>query len=239
MKKRSAFFLPGLLGLIGAALRFLQCRTVFEPDTLLAMPHILSILLPVYLLFCAALFWVTIGKKETKLDFEQAFLVPSARLLPLFVCSAMLLIAAGGYTIFVNLGAGILPMALGGAAAVAGICLFLALQRWINEEITGVLFLIPVFFALVWLLVTYQSYASWPVMTAYYVQVLAIAAVACAFYQIAACAYSQGSRRMLRFILPTAIVLAFTALGDNTALPEKGLYLAALISLYSFQICAK
>lgn len=239
MKKRSALFLPGVLGLIGAVLRFLQCRTVFEPDTLLAKPHYISLLLPLYLLLCAALFFTTAGKKVTQLDFDQAFLIPSSQLLPGFVCSAMLFIAAGGSTIFTSFGAGILPMVLGGMAVVAGICLFLALQRWINEEISGILFLIPVFFAVVWLLVTYQEYASWPVMTAYYVRVLSIAAIACAFYQVAACAYSQGSRRVLRFILPVAIILTFTALGDSASLSEKGLHLASLAALYGFWICGK
>lgn len=237
--KKWNFALPLFLGLVGAVLRFLQCRTVFEPDTMLSHPHPISVLLPIYLVLCAAFFAARWGRKETALDFDAAFTVPESRQLTGFVCSAMLFVAAGAYTIMTGLGSGMLVMLLGSGAAVAGACLFLGIYGWRKENVSGILFLIPVFFSLLWLFVTYQEYAAWPVVNAYYVQVFAIAAITYGFYQVSACAYSQGSRRALRVILPLAVVLAFTALGDSAPLAVKGFYLAGLGSLYGFYLCLK
>ena len=102
MMKKWNFALPLFLGLVGAVLRFLQCRTVFEPDTMLSRPHPISVLLPIYLVLCAAFFAARWGRKETALDFDAAFTVPESRQLTGFVCSAMLFVAAGAYTIAVG-----------------------------------------------------------------------------------------------------------------------------------------
>ena len=228
--------LPIALGLCGAALRFFQCRTIFEPETMLATPHSISLLLPLFLALCALLFAVTAGGKETNLSFSAAFRAPtSARLLG-FNFSAFLLIPAGFYLVATHMGGSTLFLIFGALSAVAGACLFLGILGWRRGRPSGTLLLIPVFFSLFWLFVTYQDYASWPVVEAYFVQVLAIAAIAYGFYQVAACAFSQGSRRALRFILPTAVVLCFTALADSTALPIRGMFLACLGALYGFYL---
>jgi len=237
MTKKWNCMLPPLLGLIGAVLRFLQCRTVFEPDTMLSRPHPISTLLPVFLALCAAGFLIRCGKKKTALDFDASFTTPASMQLTGLIASAMLFVAAGAYLIMTNAGGSLLITILGGAAAAAGACLFLAVYGWRKGKSYGFLFLIPVFFGIFWLFVTYQEYASWPVMNAYFVQILAIAAATYGFYQVSACAYGQGSRRALRFILPTAVVLTFTALGDSVPLSVKGLYLASLGALYGFYLC--
>ena len=194
-------------------------------------------MLPLFWLLCAVFFIWKAGKKQTGLDFDAAFECPSQQTLLMLNFSALLFIPFGFNIIMTGLGGSMLTMLLGGGAAAAGACLFLAVYGWKKENIYSVLFLIPVFFGIIWLFITYQDYASWPVMNAYFVQVLAIAAITYGFYQVAACAYAQGSRRALRFILPTAVVLAFTALGDSVPLSVKGLYLASLGALYGFYLC--
>ncbi len=232
---KSNYLLPVLLGLVGAALRFFQCRVVFEPDTMLARPHALSILLPIFLVLCAVYFALKSGKKESALDFETAFRAPNTNLLLAFNFSSLLFVPAG-LGIIAQFLSSKLMLIFGAGAAVAGACLFLGILSWRRERPSGTMLLIPVFFGILWLFTTYQDYASWPVMEAYFVQVLAIAAITYAFYQVAACAFSQGSRRALHFILPTAVVLAFTALSDSGPLPVKGLYLASLGALYGFYL---
>jgi len=239
MTKKWKLLLPPALGLVGAVLRFVQCRTVFEPDTMLSRPHIISALLPLFLLLCAVFFAVKSGKKETALDFEDAFDAPSQKMLPGFTFSALLFVPAGASIAMSAMNGSRLLLLLGGAAAAAGVCLFLFLVSWRKGTPSGTLSLIPVFFGLLWLFATYQEYASWPVMEAYFVSVLAIAALTYGFYQVSACAFSQGSSRALRFILPLAVILTFTALGDSVSLAMKGLYLASMGTLLGFSLCLK
>ncbi|MBE6970346.1 MAG: hypothetical protein E7442_09565 [Ruminococcaceae bacterium] len=226
-----------LLGTAAAAMRYFQCRTVFEPDTMLSRPHIISLILPAFLALCAFLFAVTSGKKAQSLDFSAAFRKPSSGVLLAFHFFALLYIPAGAYLVKAALGGSTLMMIFGGGAAVTGACLFLGLLSWRRERPSGMMLLIPVFFSVLWLFTVYQDYASWPVIEIYFVPVLAIAAIAYAFYQVAACAFSQGNRRMLRFILPTAVILSFAAMGDSLSLPVRGLFLASLGTLYCFSLC--
>lgn len=239
MTKRSHLLLAPVFGLAGAALRFFQCRVVFEPDTMLSRPHFISAVLPVYLLLCAVFFAVKSGKKKTALDFDAAFAVPGQQLLPGFTFSALLFVPAGACIAMDAMGGSTLLLVLGGGAAAAGVCLFLALVGWRKGNHPGILLLVPVFFGLFWLFLTYQEYAAWPVMEVYFVQVLAIAALTYGFYQVSACAFSQGSSRALRFILPLAVVLTFTSLGDSVSLAMKGLYLASLGTLFGFSLSLK
>jgi len=228
-----------LLGTAAAAMRYFQCRTVFEPDTMLSRPHIISLILPAFLALCAFLFAVTSGKKAQSLDFSAAFRKPSSGVLLAFHFFALLYIPAGAYLVKAALGGSTLMMIFGGGAAVTGACLFLGLLSWRRERPSGMMLLIPVFFSVLWLFTVYQDYASWPVIEIYFVPVLAIAAIAYAFYQVAACANGQGDRRMLRCILPVATVLGMTALADDLALGLMALYVGCTVVLNAFWICER
>ena len=240
-KKRIMLLLPPLLGLIGAVVRFVQCGVVFEEETGLARPHALSAVLPVYLLAAAVFFAVAAWKSKGKnLSWEEVFCPLSPSLLPLFVCAAMLYVVSGGCLLLSSLGGGeVLPLLLGAMAAVGGGALFFAVRTWRSGGAPGTALLLPMLFAVVWLLITYQDCAANPVVTAFYVQVLAQAAAAYAFYHLAACGFSKGSRCVLRWILPVAVVLSFTALADGVDLPIRGMHLASLLSLLGFWLCEK
>ena len=237
MKKWSLLLPPVVLGLVGAALRLAQVRLVIDPDTGLARSHPLSILLPLYLLAVAVLFllraWPCRGKN---LRMDQLFQPPTQELLPVFVCAALLYVVSGAGLVVTSTGGGTaLPLLLGAFSAGAGLALLVATALWRRNTDIGVFLLVPMLFALVWLLVTYNRYAAWPVTAAFYLQVLSIAAAACAFYQLAAFGYGQGNRRMFRWLAPLASALCISALGDSlVVLPVRGMYLASAAALLCF-----
>ena len=234
MKKSWAAVLsPVLLGLAGAALRRLEVRRVFEPDTGLALPHPLSVILPLFLAASALLFLaLALPRRGRSLAFGACFAPLGQGGLYLLVSPAMLLMAAGGLQTLSAGGA--LSMALGAGAAAAGFGLLYAAVQWRRQGNGGAALLLPVLFALGWLLILYQRFAAWPVTARFYVPVLAAALAACAFYQAAAFAFRQGSRRMFRFLTPTAIVLCLAALGDEGDLLGRGMYLACAAALLCF-----
>ena len=237
MKKWSLLLPPVLLGLVGAALRLAQVRLVIDPGTGLARSHPLSVLLPIYLLAAAVFFllraWPCRGKA---LRMDQFFQTPTQEVLPLFVCAALLYVVSGVALVVTSTGGGAaLPLLLGVFSAGSGLALLAATALWRQNTDVGVFLLAPMIFALVWLLVTYNQYAAWPVTAAFYLQVLAIAAAACAFYQLAAFGYGQGNRRMFRWLAPLAVTLCISALGDSlVALPVRGMYLSSAAALLCF-----
>lgn len=233
--KKTTIFLPALLGAAGLLLRLFQCRLAFEADTGLPVAHPLSLVLPVLLVAAAGLFLVLAWPSGGRgLDFPGEF--PAGETPPLdLVCGALLYVTAGGLLIVRSVGGGAMqPLALGALAVLTGVSLLLALRRWREGEAPRLALLVPVFLALAWVLFTYQQYASCPVMETFYVPVLAQAATAYAFYQLAAFGFQAGRRRPLRFILPVAAMLCLTAVGDLPALPYLGLYLAGFAVLFAF-----
>ena len=239
MKKRFLPLLPIPLGLVGTAMRLGETALAIDPDTGLARPHPLSLLLPLYLLAAAVFFllraWPCRGKG---LSLAQAFRPPVQELLPLFACAALLFLVSGGGMVVTSAGGGsALPLLLGGLAGVSGLVLLAAASLWRRGTEVGALLLAPMLFCLIWLLVAYNRYAAWPVTAAFYLQVLAIAAAACAFYQLAAFGYGQGNRRMYSWLAPLAVTLCLSALGDSVSLPLRGMYLACAACLTGFSLC--
>lgn len=237
MKKLSTL-LPVLLGGAGCLLRFFQRRTVFTSDGL-ARPHPLSALLALVLLATALSFLLTAWKRQGKqLTFFHSFALPEGQ--PPFdlVCGALLFVAAGALLLVRSVGGGnLVPLIFAALAVLSGVTLLLFLRAWRSQIAPGSLLLPPVLLALIFLLTTYQRFASYPVTTAFYVPVLAQAALALTFYQIAAHAFAQGKRRDLWWSLPVAIVLSLTALPDAEGLPQAGLYLAGALCLFAFWRC--
>jgi len=241
MKKEHFLFLPLVLGGGGFLLRVIQCITVFDPATGLARPHIMLYLPPLYL-FAVLLLFVFLARRQSKgaAAFDDVFLPPTKELTAIFVAGALLMLACGGLFLFEQLVMRkILPMVVGALAIAAGVALFLAVYRWRREDVFGNLLLLPVLFEVVRLLDVYRLYSSHPVMTLYYVPVLAVAAAAFAFYQLSAFAFSQGSRRMLHVFLPMGIVLSMTALADAVAMSEAGMHLGAATVFFAFWFCKK
>ena len=239
MKKSATLFLPVLLGAGGLLLRLLQLQTVFDGGDGLPRSHPLSVVLPLYLLAAALLFlalaWRSQGKK---LCFMESFALPNGQPPFEFVCAAMLYLASGALLVVQSVGGGdVAPLVFGALSAVTGLTLLLSLKVWRQGEEPGKLLLPPVLFALIWLLSTYRVYASYPVTTAFYVPVLAQAAIVCGFYQVSAHGFDAGRRRAAGFVLPAAILLALTAAADGPGLPDRGMYLASALALFTYWRC--
>ena len=236
--KRLTLFLPLLLGAAGCLLRFLQRRTIFD-NSGLARPHPLSAAMRALLLIAALLFLLAAWRREGKqLTFLHSFALPEGQPPVDLVCAALLFAVAGALLLVENVGGGdLLPLILAALSVLSGLTLLLFLRAWREGTAPGGLLLPPVLLSLLFLLTTYQKFASYPVTEAFYVEVLAQAGMACAFHQIAAHGFSQGRRRPAFFCLPIAIVLALSALPDAENLPQAGIFLAAAAALFAFWRC--
>ena len=176
-------------------------------------------------------------KREKKLDLAAGFFVPTQGMLSILVCAGMLMAAGGALLAWDGVQRGdVVSAALGGFAAVAAVCLLLAMSRWRREERCGGLLTMPALLCVVWLLVTYRQYADYPVLEELYIQILAIAAFTYGFYQTAAYDFALGSRRPTRFVLPAAVVLGMTALADDLSLGLICLYVGCTVVLYAFSL---
>ncbi len=240
MKTMLRRVLPVVLGAAGFLLRLLQRETAFEADTGLSLPAApASRAMAVYLAAAGALllFQAVREKREKKLDLAAGFLVPTQGMLSILVCAGMLMAAGGALLAWDGVQRGdVVSAALGGFAAVAAVCLLLAMSRWRREERCGGLLTMPALLCVVWLLVTYRQYADYPVLEELYIQILAIAAFTYGFYQTAAYDFALGSRRPTRFVLPAAVVLGMTALADDLSLGLICLYVGCTVVLYAFSL---
>ena len=239
MNKKFSLILPLLTGAVGFLGRWIQMRVGFDPVTGLATGHITGWLVPVYLavicLMYLALAW---GQKEKNLPISTAF-TPPEQILPVFVGGAMLLLAGGAWLAVTALTASPIYLFLGVLGVLAGCCLFGAVRTWRQGGAPGNLLLPPVFLYVAWLLITYKAYADYPVTEQFYVEVLALAALALAAYHVAVFAFGLGSGRMFAFALPVAVTLGCTALADSLALPMVLLYAGSVTQLYAFWLCRK
>lgn len=235
--KKPFLFLPLLFGAAGCLLRLVQLRTVFEPSGL-ARPHPLSALLPLLLAAAAVCFLLPArGREGKQLSFLHSFALPGGQ--PPFdlVCAALLYLVSGVLLALESVGgADLSPLILAVLMGITGLALLLTLRLWRAGETPGRQLLPPVLFGLVQLLAVYRRFASWPVTAAFYVPVLAQAAIVFAFYQIASYGFGQG-RRSVRWSLPMAVILSLTALPDAQNLPQAGMYLASAVTFFTFWRC--
>lgn len=236
--KKLTLFLPVLLGAAGCLLRFLQRRTVFESSGL-ARPHLLSAALLLWLLAAALFFLLAARRKQGKqLTFFHSFALPEGQVPVDLVCGALLFVVSGALLLVGHVGGGdIVPLIFAALAVLTGLTLLLFLRAWRAGGAPGSLLLPPVLLALLFLLTTYQRFASYPVTQTFYVGVLAQASMAYAFHQIAAHGFRQGRRRALSWSVPVAIVLTVAALPDADGLPQAGILLAAAVTLFAFWRC--
>ncbi len=239
MKVTLRRLLPILLGAVGFLLRLLQ-QAVFEPDTALAVSGApISWVMALYLAASGVLLLVLAlrEKPERKLDLAAGFRTPPQQMLPLLVCAVLLLAAGGVLLAYGGLQRQeVLQTALGAFALAAAVCLLIALTLWRQGGSCGGFLTCSALMSVAWLLITYRQYADYPVVEAFYVQILAIAAFTYGFYQVAAYGFSLGSRRTTRFILPAATVLGLTALADDLSLGLICLYVGCTVVLYGFSL---
>ena len=242
MKKFGLLYSPLLLGVVGFALRLFQ-QGAFDPATGLAdRGDLRSVLMAVYLSVVGVGLLTTQLQRESrvKLSIDDAFAAPTQKMLPILAVAMLLLGVGGAYLAYGGyLDGNYLRLVLGAFGVVACLSLLYGVALWRRGKNWGALLLAPTLMGVVWLLATYKQYADYPVVEALYVQILAAAAITCAFYQLAAFGFGQGSRRVVSFILPAAVVLGLTVLADDLPLGIVALDVGCTAVLGGFWACRK
>lgn len=226
-----------ILGLVFFVLRLMHLRTGFEPDTGLAVPNAYATTLAwTAALYAAGEFVRCLTRPKGKWEHGDCFDRPE-RSMPLLVVASLLL-AAGGVLLVVQalpeqgvaaIAAGVLAVGAGGG--------FLVLTRQVRAgEKPGVLPLLPaMFFSAFFLLAIYLPSAGDPVLSRFYIPVLAAAAAAGAFSALAAFLCGEGSLRVFTCLGGLAVVFSVTALADG-GLARRFLFLgcAMLLSVFLY-----
>jgi len=234
-----------ILGVFGAFFRWLQNTTAFEPETNLAIPmSTWSIVMGAWLLL------MTVGLlfAARRLDqdrcpdgFQEAF---KGSALVLNIASLLCLVTlAGGGALFVLRRLGdrkYLDLILGGAAVIAGVCLFAALRSPIRGkgDSRGKL-LVPVVLYLCYLLIwEYKTYASDPVIWHFGIKILATAVVLIAYFDVLGFAYNKIKLRSTVYysLLGAAMTISTFADSGNMLMHVMNFGLIAGLVVFNFML---
>ena len=239
MRRYAVFPILALGGGCAAfALRLLQWRTGFEPDTGLPVPGTpfgaaTAALAVLVLVLCALLGKKLPEEKEGAPLFPAAFAAAEPGILTLAVAGVFLMGASGLADMAAGLGIRGLPgmavlsaarreqLILGALTLAAAVCLFPAVpacrvgDRKASGPFNGALLLAPVVCLVVRLVLLYRQDSSNPVLAAYWVELLALVLVILALYRLAAFAYGAGRTRRFTLYAVPAILLCLGALADG------------------------
>ena len=243
MKYRHSLPLVSLLfGAACFALRLVQNRTGFEPDTGLPVPgNLPALLLPLMLLLAAAaaaiLAFRNIPKAAKDLPFSRQFTSDSPLPLTLVISGLFLMLLSGGWEIFgaargtavlsadgmtvISTAAQRFGTVTGLLSALSAAALFpgvLAVRRAESSEEPLSLLAVPVCL-LVRLIFVYRTHSINPVLGQYYPELLALMLLILGFYALAAFPVRCGQPRLLAFCTGLAPVLALTLLADGLTSP--------------------
>ena len=187
-----------ILGLVFFALRLVQLRVGFDPATGLAIPTLWGSVLAHYAAVCAigqflVCFFTVPGVRT---DFAGAF-DPPVKSVPAAAAGGMLL-AAGGRAV-----------AAGGG--------FILLTRQVRRGDTLTVFpLLPaMFFSVFFVLAVYLPEESDPVLSRFYIPVLAAAMAAAAFSLLAAFLRQEGNLRTFTFVGNLSVMFCLAAAADG------------------------
>lgn len=224
-------------GCAGFALRLLQWRTGFEPDTGLPIPGtpygiVTAVLAAAVMALCLLLRKKLPEEKAGAPLFPNSFSTSDAGLLTLLVTGVFLMAVSGLADMAAGLGIQGLPgmdilfsrrelLIQGVLTLAASVCLFSpipACRRRQGESprpFSGALLLTPVVCLVVRLVLVYRQDSANPVLAAYWVELLALVLVILALYRLSAFAYGAGrTRRFVLYAVP-AVLLCLAALADG------------------------
>lgn len=249
-------FLPAVLALLGGGvgfgLRKWQLATGFEADTGLAIPGAPAALVLMTFSVCMVLLFLLLCRKEEKrLSWQTAFAAGEQNTLcaTALILSAMLLLVSGGLEIMeytVN-GAAVLNTqnALARVASKSlpilriALCLgslpcvFLwsraILQKKGGEECLSTLE--PCLLYCVWLISTYQSRGTDPVVQDYLYEVFAIVTALLGLYFIAGFSFGNGKGRQAVFFCLAGVFFSLVTLADRHSLMDLFRHLFAVLYL--------
>lgn len=258
MKCFSVSVLGVCFGAAGFALRLLQNRTGFEPDTGLPIPgNIPAMALPallvlaavaVYLLACRCL-----PQKAEEKSFGELFRLEDKgglsavlaggcimaasgvlELLDTVGGSAAAVSADGMEVVAVGAGTGGSGMAIGVLSAAAGICLVAGAILCRKEHTQPLILLAVPVCLLVRLILVYRLRSTDPVLADYYLEILGLMFLILAVYRLSGFAVQMGRPRLFAFYAGVTAVLALTMLPDGVS--SAGLLmLGGALALTGFQ----
>ena len=207
-------------GLLLLALRWAQLKSGFDPETGLSLRSVPGLVLAAALiLLIVAEGALCFGMRRGKYSYDGAFRPMEKHDLPMLAAGVLLL--AGGSLLLGAAGlagGGMSALAVAAAAmgvlAAGGILLF---ARQVRSGEGRVFPLLPAMvFSVLFLLLVYLPEESNPVLARYYLPVLAAAALACAFYQLAGFACREASLRWFLFFGDLAVPFSLAALADGS-----------------------
>ena len=229
--KKKTIVQTGLLWLAGAvllALRLVQLRTGFDPDTGLALPSPAGRALWIGLLACFAVEAVLCVRrpKEGKRSFVCCFHPPEGFALYALAAGSILLIAGGALLLASALPpqgtAAVTAAAAGLLGAASGAGLLLLVKELRGGGTPTVFPLLPaMFFSVLFLLSVYFPEESSPVLDRYYLPVLAAGMAAYFLYQLAGFFRQEGSLRWFGFTCGLTAVTCVAAAADGVSDPGR------------------
>ena len=233
-----------ICGVFGAFIRWLQNMTAFEAETGLAVPGARwSIVLLVYMVLIAAALFVYVRRLKACAfpeEYGAAFDTPT----PVFDIAAYILAAVmafgGLFTLFsaVTPPYAIFELVTGLFAIAAAICLvaFLRSTKRDHAETRGAgAALVADLFMCFWLIASYKSFASDPVVWHYAPRLIAICACVLAFYYLAGYPYRKPKPLQTVFFSNLAAFLFIITLADDYSFGKQMLAIscAGTLCLYS------
>ena len=224
-------------GVILFGLRLMQNQTGFDPETGLPLPNV-----PGYALI-AALAVVLVSQlllqrtlPRGKFSFAAAFTPMQQLKLPL-VLGGMLLAAGGVFLAVTSVtqAAGIARIVAGILGAAAGFGLSLFTKQLLSGGEISVAPLLPLlFFGVFLVLAIYLPSADDPILTRFYIPILASAAAAIAFSQLAGFLYLESGHRRFAVTGNLALSLCIASLADALGTPVLILLVGCAVVLGAF-----
>jgi hypothetical protein len=217
--------MTAVLSAFGFALRWAQNISIFDEETHLATPGAMTsrLIVLVSLASLAIFAFRLLPLSGCPMGVEPAADVRGdGRAYKLLCLLSGALVAAGGLMILFGFGVtpGLLTRVLGILAAIAGCGIIhagVAGKSGADSPISAFFSAEPVLFGCFWLIVSYKDHAANPVVWAYCVEVIAIAAATLALHFTAGFVFCRPRTYSTALLLCSAAYCCFTALGDERA----------------------
>ena len=225
-----------LCGLVGFGLRRWELAAAYDPELGLLANHPAGWLLwglGAVLLVALCLLCRGMGKKPA----EQWFYAPVSGYIMLSVCAGLVLMMAGGVSLWEQLNA-YMPSLLGRAAAVC--CILggagaLVFTRKVYRGLWSEKAPLPLMFTclgpVLWLICLYQRHARQPVTGLFVWQVLASVALVLALYGLVTMAMEKGSAARTCVACLMSLALIPVALADGSELGSTLVWIFAAVYL--------
>lgn len=262
--KKSLYFpvLSAAGGLVGLFLRLLQNRAGYEAATGLPLPGAaVNLLFPLFLAAMAVVLYVLARSlpKTSDAVMPQGFMTDNTLLLTVAVGGIFLMGISGALEFLTSFPGGLMlpgPDGLvhvasshpqsaricGILSVVSAVALFPAIAACRRQgdpskcgTVNGTMLLIPTVCLVIRLVFSYRIHYVNPVLSAYFVNLLALVFLVLGYYRLSSFAFSLGRPRLFALYSGASVVLALTNLADGID-PAAVLYVGGSAALLAFLV---